>query len=296
MRVIVLTGLGGAGKTTALHALEDIGFFPADNIPPSLWRQVTKHAAGAGISRLVLAIDVRSGPFLTEVTAGLEALRAEAAAEVVFLDAHDEVLVQRYNLTRRTHPLAAGTLASDLAAERTALEPLRERADLVIDTSAMTARDLTATMWQRFREGHRFTLRLLSFGYKRGLPLDADIVLDVRSLPNPFYEEALRPLPGTEPEVQSYVFTPAGLELYTHLRTLVRTLTELADAGGRSSYTVAVGCTGGQHRSVAVVERLRFDLAEPFEVVPEHRDLALALEEHGGHGLNDADTASGRQP
>lgn len=279
--LVVLTGLSGSGKTTALHALEDIGYYTVDNLPPSLWGALVA-AADVGPEGIAIGVDIRARRFLSEAPRALEALRRDGLVPtVVFLDASDATLVRRYNFTRRTHPLSEGTLVSDLSQERRALEPLRSLADVVIDTTELSPRALTQALWDRFGTERGFTLRLVSFGYKRGLPTDVDLVLDVRSLPNPFYSEALRPRPGTDPEVQAYVFTPPSLELYSAFRALVRTLALGARTGGRSSYSVAVGCTGGQHRSVAVVERLSHDLADGFRTQTQHRDLSEALREQG---------------
>lgn len=282
---VVLTGVSGSGKTTALHALEDMGFYTVDNVPPSMWPQLLdllsseEHGVAVGI-------DIRAGDYLEQAPDAirrLEELGHDPA--VVFLDANDEVLVRRYNFTRRTHPISEGTLTSDLATERRKLRALREMASEVIDTTSTSARALTHALRERFQTGNGFLLRLVSFGFKRGVPTDADTVLDVRGLPNPFYDEFLRPLPGTDERVQAYVFTPEALETYSQLRTLVRTLTSQAEgAAGRSAYTVAVGCTGGQHRSVAVAERLSLDLADGLRTVVQHRDLEAALAEHTGHG------------
>ncbi|MEX2542628.1 MAG: RNase adapter RapZ [Trueperaceae bacterium] len=280
-RLIVLSGLSGAGKTTALHALEDIGFFAVDNIPPSLWAPLARRAEAVGEARVAVSVDVRTSAFLGELETGLEALK-ESGFEptVLFLTASDHTLVKRYSLTRRTHPIGEGTLSRDIASERVSLEGVRSRAQRVMDTTELSAKELAHQIRRTFAQERSFRLRLVSFGYKRGAPIDADLVLDVRALPNPYYEEALRRLSGTEAEVQAHVFTPGGLELYTQLRNLVRTLAALARDGERTSYTVALGCTGGQHRSVAVVERLVRDLAQHFDAEGEHRDLANALAEH----------------
>lgn len=278
-RLVVLTGLSGSGKTTALHALEDIGFYTVDNLPPALWEGLVREADGRG-QDIAIGVDIRTRAFLDAAPAALVALRERGlAVTVVFLDAGDPTLVRRYNFTRRTHPLAAGTLTADLAQERRALEGLRSLADVLIDTTAKSARDLTQDLWDRFGRGDDFVLRIVSFGYKRGVPTDVDSVLDVRGLPNPFYDPSLKPLPGTAPEVQAYVFTPTSLELYTRLRELVRSLAAGARTEGRSSYSVAIGCTGGQHRSVAVAERLTHDLADTFRTSAQHRDLDEAMRE-----------------
>lgn len=279
-RLVVLTGLSGSGKTTALHALEDIGFYTVDNLPPALWEGLVRTASGSG-SGIAIGVDIRTRTFLDAAPRALAALRATGlVTTVVFLDASDPTLVRRYNFTRRTHPLAEGTLTADLAQERRALEGMRSLADVVIDTTAKSARDLTQELWDRFGSDSEFLLQVLSFGYKRGVPTDVDTVLDVRALPNPFYDPALKPLPGTAQEVQAFVFTPTSLDLYTRLRELVRALASGARSEGRSSYSVAIGCTGGQHRSVAVAERLTHDLADTFRTRARHRDLDEALREH----------------
>lgn len=280
-QLVILTGLSGAGKTTGLHALEDLGFFTVDNLPPPLWLMLVQQAAQAGHAALAIGIDIRTAAFLAGVDGALEQLRGSGARpQIVFLDASDAVLIGRYNLTRRTHPLGQRPLASDIAAERQALGALRAQADLVIDTSQLSAKQLTQALWARFGSAQRFRLRLISFGFKRGVPLDADNVFDLRALPNPYYDPALRAIDGRDPRVQSYVFTPAALAFYSELRELTRKLAQLAEASGRSSYTIALGCTGGQHRSVAVAERLLHDLADSFETAAEHRDLEAALKEH----------------
>ena len=280
-RLIVVSGLSGAGTTTALHALEDIGYFAVDNLPPSLWAPLAERAQRLGEERVALSVDVRTAAFLGELDEGLADLAAGGfEPTILFLTASEQTLVKRYNLTRRTHPLNEGTLSHDIAAERVALEGVRSRAHHRVDTTEMSAKELNHYIRRSFAEERSFLLRLVSFGFKRGAPIDADLVLDVRALPNPYYEEALRRLSGSEEQVQAHVFTPGGLELYTQLRNLIRTLAGLARDGGRTSYTVALGCTGGQHRSVAVAERLARDLGEQFDARMEHRDLAAALAEH----------------
>lgn len=280
--LVILTGLSGSGKTTALHALEDTGFYTVDNLPPAMWVP-TVEAVEHQRRRIAIGVDIRAGSFLEGASAALADLRAAGhVPSVVFLDASDATLVRRYSFTRRTHPLAEGTLSSDLSQEREALASLRSVADIVIDTTALSAAELTQTLRDRFSAEGGFVLRLLSFGYKRGVPTDVDAVLDVRAMPNPYYDAELRPLPGTEARVQSYVFNTPALELYGEMRHLVRGLASSARAGGRTTYSVAIGCTGGQHRSVAVVDRLSYDLVDGFRIQARHRDLAQALAEHGG--------------
>jgi RNase adapter protein RapZ len=280
VRFVVLTGLSGAGRTTSLAALEDLGYFTADNVPPALWDALVAQADPVQ-PRVAVGVGVRTAAFLPKLNEALDALRARGIRpEIVFLDASNETLIRRYNFTRRTHPLGYAPLAQDIAQEREVLGELRAVADTVLDTSGLSARGLTEELWARFGDERKFRLRLASFGFKRGVPIDADNVFDLRSLPNPYYDPVLRSKGGLDPAVAAYVFTAEGMAFYTELREFVRLLASRALVTGRTSYTVAVGCTGGQHRSVAFAERLKHDLAETFATYAEHRDLALALAEH----------------
>ena len=273
MRLVVLSGLSGAGKTTARFALEDAGYFTVDNLPPPLWGDLLDALARAGIERAAIVVDVRSAPWLEEVERALARARERAEVQLVFLEARPEVLLARYNLTRRAHPLGEGRLALELERERAVLGRVRELADFVLDTSKTSARELVARVLELVGEPRGFLLRLVSFGFKWGPPPDADLVLDARGFPNPYYDEALRERPGTEPEVRAYVFPPEHEDRYRAMLTLVALSAEAARDEGRRGYTVAVGCTGGFHRSVAVANRLAEDLASRFAVEVEHRDL-----------------------
>lgn len=280
MQTLILSGQSGAGKTTALQALEDLGFFAVDNLPPSLWLPLAHKVRDRGETRLVISVDARTEKFIADVPAGLDALsEAGFEPELIFLQADEASLIRRYSLTRRAHPLAEGTLESDIRRENAALEELRQFARLTVDTTELTAAQLRDRLSRRYGDGHAFRLQLLSFGFKRGAPRDADLVLDVRSMPNPYYDPQLRSLPGTEPAVASYVFEN-GQAVFDRLLEFIRLMARLAEESGRVEYTVAIGCTGGQHRSVAVVERLQRELAEEFLVSTEHRHLAEALREH----------------
>ena len=280
-RTLILTGLSGAGKTTAIQALEDLGFFAVDNLPPGLWLELVNEARSRGEDRIVIAIDSRTERFLEDVQAGLSALEAGGfEPQVVFLTADEASLIRRYSFTRRAHPLAEGTLSSDIRRENAALLPLQDRASVVIDTTDLSAAQLRATLSRRYGGGDTFRLQLVSFGFKRGSPRDADMVLDVRSMPNPYYDPELRALPGTEANVASYVLDSGGQAVFDEIRDFVRSMTRLALGSGRAQYTIAIGCTGGQHRSVAVSERLKRELSTEFLVQVEHRHLQEALQEH----------------
>lgn len=264
-----------------MQSLEDIGFFAADNVPPSLWSALVTEAEGAGIDRMVIGIDIRSGVhFLSQAPDALGRLKQAPAALVLFLDASEAALIRRFNFTRRTHPLSDAGLAQDIVAEREALEILRSHADHVIDTTSLSPKELKQRLWTMFAGEPTFTVQMVSFGYKRGVPNDVDLVLDVRGMPNPYYDPGLRALPGTQAAVQRYVFAPEGLEIYGDLRRMVTTSVQAARDSGRSSYAVGIGCTGGQHRSVAVADRLLHDLADRFHMNVRHRDLDEALREH----------------
>lgn len=276
MPFVVVSGLSGSGKSTALRALEDAGFFTTDNLPPELWGAMHDLAQARGLERVAVSTDARTRFFLGALeNSHLRLSRRREDLRVLFLEATSEVLLQRYNLTRREHPLGE-TLLVDFASERELLAPLRALSDIVIDTTDLTAAELAQKVLQALRLEQDFHLRLLSFGFKHAPPRDADLVIDVRSLPNPHYVPELRPRTGLEPEVARYVFRDeASEQFYGKVRDFVRSTAERARASGRHGYTVAIGCTGGQHRSVAVGERLARDLADLHAVISDHRDMAL---------------------
>lgn len=276
MPFIVVSGLSGSGKSTALRTLEDAGFFTTDNLPPELWGAMHDLATARGITRLAVSTDARTRDFLAALESSYERLsRRREDLRVLFLEATGEVLVQRYNLTRREHPLG-DTLMVDFARERELLAPLRSIADTVIDTTALSAKGLAERVLQLYRLEKDFNLRLVSFGFKHSPPRDVDMVVDVRSLPNPYYDPQLRPRTGLQPDVAGYVFQDQASEaFYEEVRGFVRSAAERARASGRHGYTVGIGCTGGQHRSVAVAARLAGDLAELNVDVTDHRDMKL---------------------
>lgn len=280
-RLVILTGLSGAGKTQALRCLEDhLGFFCVDNLPPSL---IPKFAdlcarAAAPIQRLALVVDVRGGELFKDVFEVLAELDREAIPyEIVFLEASDEALVRRFKESRRPHPLG-GELLEAIRKERAYLEELRGRAHKVIDTTNLTPHQLKEQLITLFGDEEslrRFRITLLSFGYKYGIPLDADLVIDVRFLPNPHYIARLRPLTGEDQEVKDYVLSsPVTAEFLAKFTSLIEFLIPLYMNEGKSMLTVAVGCTGGRHRSVAIANRLAELLAaKDYQAAVRHRDM-----------------------
>lgn len=276
MPFIVVSGLSGSGKSTVLRTLEDAGFFTTDNLPPELWGAMHDLATARGLERVAISTDARTRDFLGALESSYERLsRRREDLRVLFLEATADVLLKRYNLTRREHPLGDSLLV-DFARERELLAPLRSIADTVIDTTDLSSGELAERVLKLYRLERDFHLRLVSFGFKHSPPRDVDMVLDVRSLPNPYYDPALRPRTGLDSNVADYVFQNEDAEaFYADLRSFVRTAAERARAAGRHGYTVGIGCTGGQHRSVAVTERLAADLKALNVEVGDHRDMKL---------------------
>ena len=288
-QVVVVTGLSGAGKSTALHALEDLGYFCIDNLPTVLAPEAVAACARGGIARVALGMDVRVREFIVEMSSVLETLASKAALRVVFLDASDEALLRRFNETRRPHPLArqehareAVAVLESVTTERERLAPLRARADDVIDTTALSVHELRRTMIERFGPSSGgappMSVRVVSFGFKYGAPADADVVLDVRFLENPHFVSELRALPGTDPRVVSFVLeNPETRAFLDHAIALLSFSMPKYEREGKSYLTIAIGCTGGRHRSVVlaheIARRLHTD-SRPFAVVD--RDLGRA--------------------
>lgn len=261
MNLLIVTGLSGAGKTSAIHSLEDMGYFCVDNLPVELLPTLASLTRESPrLSRVALGIDVRAGGALSGLFAGLEEVRREGGrVRILFLDASDATLLRRFEETRRRHPLG-DNVREGIARERRILAGLRAKADRILDTTGLTLAELR----RQVRDfvglpGRRaMTVTFLSFGYKLGLPMEADIVMDVRFLPNPNYEPSLRPLDGRNPRVRRYVLHSNGQGrgfLSEWIRLLKRLLPRYVREG-KSYLTVAVGCTGGRHRSVAVAEEM----------------------------------------
>jgi UPF0042 nucleotide-binding protein len=282
-QVVILTGVSGSGKSTALRALEDAGFYCVDNLPILFLEKLLElsgHTAGE-VSRIALVVDAREGRFLAEAPRVLDELRTSGVTlEVYYLEAADDVLVRRFSETRRRHPADRGEgVAAAIRSERVALEGLRERADHVVDTSALTVHELRARLTDALAADsahRRLRVHLLSFGFKYGIPSHADLILDCRFLPNPFFVEKLRPLDGRDPGVAHYVLRDEDAQRFLeHVLGLLRFTIPCYEREGKTYLTVAIGCTGGRHRSVVIAEDVARVLAEdgaPVRV--EHRDLA----------------------
>lgn len=281
-QVAILTGLSGSGKSTALRALEDAGFYCIDNLPVVLLEKLVElsgHTAGE-VSRIAAVVDAREGRFLAEAQRVIRALKDDGVeVEVVFFDAADEVLVRRYSETRRRHPLAGegGTVPDGIAAERRALTALRDVSDEVVDTTGWNVHELKRFVQRRFVSGEKgqLAVTVVSFGFRGGLPTHADLVFDVRFLPNPFFVPELKAFPGTDPRVASFVLgKPDAKEFLDRISDLLGFLLPRYREEGKSYLTVAIGCTGGKHRSVALSAALAERLEKTGQPVRLwHRDV-----------------------
>ncbi len=280
---VVVTGLSGAGKTQAVHCLEDMGFYCVDNMPPALvpqFAELCAHSSGH-VSRVAVVMDIRGGYFFQNLGEVVQALRVLGfRSRLIFLEASEETLLRRFKETRRRHPLATRhrTLLESIRLERKQMEALRANADRVIDTTNTDTKtlkdDIAALFDEKMRTG-RMLINVLSFGYKYGVPTDADLVFDVRFLRNPHYVPTLQPLTGADPAIESYVMDdPAAGQYLDKLRDLLAFSLPRYGEEGKSYLTVAVGCTGGRHRSVVFARLLADFLREhSYEVVLEHRDV-----------------------
>ena len=276
----IITGLSGAGRSEAAKALEDLGHFVIDNLPPALIGKMAElsQRPGSSVQHIALVVDVRGGQFFSELTEALKELASSGVDyRILFLTADDDVLVRRFEATRRRHPLA-DRVVDGIARERALLESMRAQADLVIDTSDLTVHDLrdriVGTFSRQPREA-RLQATVVSFGYKYGIPMDADLVLDVRFLPNPHWVEELRPLPGTDARVHEYVMTrQATRDFLDRLDEMLEVLIPGYLTEGKRYLTVAIGCTGGRHRSVVVGDEVAEMLRRRgLPVTIEHRDI-----------------------
>lgn len=277
LRTLIITGLSGGGKTTALHAVEDLGFYCVDNLPlPLLVDFIKTMEEEPAVYRVALVVDARLKHSIDGYVEASMRLRSMGhILEVLFLDARDEVLMRRFSETRRPHPLEPRDLQRGLHEERRLLKPLRDQATSCIDTSELTVHQLKQVIQDRYtHDGNKLVVTLLSFGFRNGLPSMADLVFDVRFLPNPYFEGALRDRRGTDPAVSEYVMrSPDAHEFLSHTESLLKFMLPRVEREGKVYFTVALGCTGGHHRSVAIVEELGRRLSAERSVNIRHRDL-----------------------
>lgn len=278
--MLIVTGMSGAGRSTVGNALEDLGWYVVDNLPPQMLRPLVElvERAGASLPRIAAVVDVRGRDFFSELQDIIQALRAGVNVRVVFLDATDAVLVRRFESVRRPHPLQGdGTLLDGIGAERARLEELRESSDIVVDTSDLNIHQLATLITETFAEEGRAGLQvtLLSFGFKYGLPADADLVADTRFLPNPFWVPELRHLSGEDAAVSDYVLSqPGAREFIDAYATALEPVLAGYQRENKRHATIAIGCTGGKHRSVAMIRQLadRIERMPGVVVSVKHRD------------------------
>ena len=281
-QIVIITGMSGAGKSSVLRCFEDMGFFTVDNLPPPLCDKFIEVllSSGSEIKGVAMVMDVRGGAFFTDTIKVLEALRQSGYdIKILFLDAQDELLIRRFKETRRPHPLGGDEgVVVGLARERAALNELKESASTLIDTTNFTLNQLRNRVMSIMSSGEQvfpINVRIVSFGYKYGVPLDSDLVFDVRFLPNPHYDDKLRPFSGEDEVIQKYVLNhPSGKEFMTLCGEFVSFLIPHYIDEGRFSFTIAVGCTGGKHRSVVIALKLNETLMKlGIEANVMHRDI-----------------------
>jgi len=283
IRFLIITGLSGAGKTQAVRSLEDLGFFCVDNLPPSLipkFAELCTQSKGK-VNKVALVIDIRGGEFFDDLFAALEDLKAMGIYyEILFLEASNEILVNRFKETRRRHPLSAegGGVMEGIKLERERLQELRGRANKIIDTSELKPNQLKEEiqgLWGKNGKEKILSITVMSFGYKYGIPLDTDLLVDVRFLPNPYYIPELKALTGSDKEIQDYVFkSPISQEFIDKYYSLLNFLIPNYITEGKTHLVIAIGCTGGRHRSVALANRLGQLLQnDKYQVTVKHRDI-----------------------
>ena len=281
MGLMIVTGMSGAGKSRTMVTMEDIGYYCIDNLPPSLLPQFVEICTKAEHTRIAIAIDVRGGSWLSDLPEALEQLRACGVSyQILFLDCADAVLETRYKETRRRHPLVRDqvTTAQALQRERELLDPIFRQADYRIDTTLLSPAQLRETLIGMFLKASEdsMTVRCLSFGFKYGYPAEADLVFDMRCLPNPFYVDELKHKTGLDMAVQDYVMSkPQSEELEKRFFDLIDYSLPLYKAEGKTQLVIAIGCTGGKHRSVTMTERLAAHvMGLGYPIVTQHRDIA----------------------
>ena len=280
IHLVIVTGMSGAGKTVAIQSFEDLGYFTIDNMPPTLVPKFLQlNQTKQDNDNISMVVYILSRSFFSEIQKVLDEIESNAGLDfkILFLDAADTELVARYKETRRSHPLAAdGRILDGIKLERELLAPLKNMSQNVVDTTELTPRGLRKTISEHFSDQTKlqsFRIEVVSFGFKYGLPLDADLVFDVRFLPNPYYQPELRNQTGLDKPVYDYVMNHTeSEEFYQHLVALIKPILPGYKKEGKSVLTIAVGCTGGQHRSVAFAQRLADDLASEWTVHSSHRD------------------------
>lgn len=282
MKFLIVTGLSGAGKSQSIKFLEDLGYFCVDNLPPALiskFAEMCSDSKGT-IEKAAIVIDIRVGTFFDQLPESLEELKASGHTyDILFLEASDETLIKRYKSSRRMHPLSAnGRIIKGIKAERRKLQEFKSKATNIIDTTNMSPSELKEEIIHLFVEGGKsegLIINILSFGFKYGIPLDSDMVFDVRFLPNPYYVESLKKFSGADEGVRNYVMQwPAAVEFMNRLTDMVEFLIPHFIKEGKSQLVIAIGCTGGRHRSVTMVNMLSQKLKENnHRVIVEHRDI-----------------------
>lgn len=283
MRFVILTGMSGAGKSTALKMMEDMGYFCVDNLPIPLIEKFAELSSGENgeLEKVALGVDIRSGQAIRQLQGILESLRSQGRQfEILFLDSDDAVLVKRYKETRRNHPLAVGDrVDKGIEKERAAVSFLKKQADFILDTSQLLTRELKVELEKIFvqnQDFHNLFVTILSFGFKYGIPADSDLVFDVRFLPNPYYVEGLRAKTGNDPMIQEYVMQfPEAHRFLDKLQDMVEFLIPNYIAEGKNQLIISVGCTGGKHRSVTLANGLYQRLRDKkgYGIKVEHRDI-----------------------
>ncbi|MGL4773164.1 MAG: RNase adapter RapZ [Clostridium sp.] len=282
MRFVIVTGLSGAGKTEATRSLEDMGYFCVDNLPPKLIPKFAEACKGGQIEKVALVIDIRGGIFFDDLFESLLYLKkSEFKYEILFLDSSDEVLVKRFKEARRSHPLTPqGRVITGINEERKRLREVKDRADIIIDTSKYAIRDLREELNKNYGDGEEpqkeLSINVLSFGFKYGIPVDADLVFDVRFIPNPFYIPELKQFSGVDLPVKKYVLEQEEtIGFLNRLQDMLEFLIPHYIKEGKRQLIIAIGCTGGRHRSVAIAnetyERLK---SKNYKVGSEHRDIS----------------------
>jgi UPF0042 nucleotide-binding protein len=285
IRFVIITGLSGAGKSQAVHSFEDLGYFCIDNLPPMLIPKFAEVAAQSDgkINRIALVSDIRGGDFFSNLQEALQMLRGVGLDyEILFLEADDDVLICRFKETRRRHPLASlGSITEGIKEERKLLAEIRSQADKIIDTSDLSPQQLKeeiTTLYAQGSEEENILITLVAFGFKYGVPLDSDLVFDVRFLPNPHYVEHLRPLTGCDENVKEYVWKwTITHKFFQKLVDMVKFLIPCYIKEGKPQLVISIGCTGGKHRSVAIVNELEKILkGKNYRVITEYRDILKA--------------------